>query len=243
MFQGIFAWVPSTSNFELTGALFYDSGDGLWCGDVAASVLYHRENKQWLLWVCSFSHGHILGYSAFRGDPRFGVNVIEMTRMSKAEENDELTEFLGFEGDEDPDFYYDETEKKWYMAICRMDKTIGNYRYFFFKADKPFEGYKYIGKGYDGAETGGSFLTFNGERLFICGNDYCKRSDYRIYTKSGMGKAKFDFPDGGFRGWGTVIPVNIGSQKRYFWLTFDRHNGSSYNWSYGNIYCFEATDE
>ena len=31
MFQGVFAWTPSTSQFEMTGVLFYDSGDGLWC--------------------------------------------------------------------------------------------------------------------------------------------------------------------------------------------------------------------
>ena len=29
-------------------------------------------------------------------------------------------------------------------------------------------------------------------------------------------------------------------RTRYFWLTFDRHKGSDYNWSYGNLYCFEA---
>jgi hypothetical protein len=26
---------------------------------------------------------------------------------------------------------------------------------------------------------------------------------------------------------------------RYYWMTFDRHKGSDYNWSYGNLYCFE----
>ena len=57
-----------------------------------------------------------------------------------------------------------------------------------------------------------------------------------------MAEAKFDFDDGGFRGWGTIIPVELGSRMRYFWLTFDRHNGSSYNWSYGNLYCYEADD-
>ena len=75
---------------------------------------------------------------------------------------------------------------------------------------------------------------------FVCGNDFENRANYRIYTKDGMSEAKFDFDDGGFRGWGTIIPVTMGSRKRYFWLTFDRHNGSSYNWSYGNIYCLEA---
>ena len=52
--------------------------------------------------------------------------------------------------------------------------------------------------------------------------------------------AAFNYPDGGFRGWGTVVPIKLGSRNRYFWLTFDRHNGSNYNWSYGNLYCFEA---
>ena len=83
-------------------------------------------------------------------------------------------------------------------------------------------------------------MNLNGEMAFVCGNDFQKHANYRIYTKSGMTEAKFNFDDGGFRGWGTVIPVTMGSRKRYFWLTFDRHNGSTYNWSYGNIYCFEA---
>lgn len=240
MFQGVFSWTPSTASFELTGALFYDSGDGYWCGDVAASVLYHRENRQWYLWVCSFAHQHILGYSVFNGDPRFGVNAVDITLMKKAEPGEDITRFLGFEGDEDPDFYYNEQENKWYMAICRMDPQQKNYRYIFFKSDKPFEDYVYIGKGYDGAETGGSFVTVEGERIFCCGNDFTKKSNYRIYTKNGMREAAFDFPDGGYRGWGTLIPLEMGSRKRYFWLTFDRHNGSAYNWSYGNIYCFEA---
>ena len=52
----------------------------------------------------------------------------------------------------------------------------------------------------------------------------------------------FRYPDGGFRGWGCVMPVRLASRTRYFWLTFDRHNGSDYRWSYGNIYCFEADE-
>lgn len=56
-----------------------------------------------------------------------------------------------------------------------------------------------------------------------------------------MYTAKFDFCDGGFRGWGTLMPVKLGSRTRYFLMTFDRHNGSEFNWSYGNVYCFEIT--
>ena len=56
-----------------------------------------------------------------------------------------------------------------------------------------------------------------------------------------MYTAKFNFCDGGFRGWGTLMPVKLGSRTRYFLMTFDRHNGSEFNWSYGNVYCFEIT--
>ncbi len=239
-FQGIFSWIPGTAEFELTGALFYDCGDGRWCGDVAASLLYHREKKLWYLWVCAFSHGHILAHSIFDGDVRFGVNVIDVELMKRADADTSIDKFLTFAGDEDPDFFYDKENSRWLMAICRRDPAIKNYRYFFYESDSPFEGYKCIGKGYDGAETGGSFVKVGGEQYFLCGNDFHATSDYRIYGKHGMSAPKFDYPDGGFRGWGTLIPIKLGTRTRYFWLTFDRHRGSDYNWSYGNLYCFEA---
>ena len=59
-------------------------------------------------------------------------------------------------------------------------------------------------------------------------------------SKKKMENAVFDICDGGFRGWGTLMPIKICGRTRYFWLTFDRHNGSDYNWSYGNLYCFEG---
>ena len=239
-FQGIFSWVPGTAKVELTGALYYDAGDGLWCGDVAASILYHRQKQQWYLWVCSFSHGHILGHSIFEGDPRFGVNVIDIEVMSKAADGAQIGTFAGFEGDEDPDFFYDAKLDKWFMAICRLDPSSRKYRYVFFESDEPFAGYTCIGMGRPGEETGGSFVKIENELHFICGNSFSTRSDYRIYRKDGMHNAHFNFDDGGFRGWGTVIPIQQGSRMRYYWLTFDRHNGSDYNWSYGNFYCYEA---
>ena len=83
--QGVFSWVPGTAEFELVGAIYYDSGDGKWCRDVAASILYHREKKRWYLWVCSFAHNHILGCADFEGDPRFGINVIDIQLMKPGE--------------------------------------------------------------------------------------------------------------------------------------------------------------
>ena len=239
-FQGVFSWIPATAELALTGALFYDAGDGLWCGDVAASLLYHRTEKRWLLWVASFAHGHILRHAAFTGEPRFGVNVIDITLMDKAPDGADPTLFLGFEGDEDPDFFYDEKEGRWLFAVCRLDPLCRQYRYFFFASSSPFEGYRFLGKGKEGAETGGSFVRVDGALYFVCGNGYGVRAEYRIYGKEGFSLAAFDYDDGGFRGWGTVLPLSLGSRTRLFLLTFDRQNASGYTWSYGNLYCFEA---
>ena len=52
---------------------------------------------------------------------------------------------------------------------------------------------------------------------------------------------RFDHDDGGFRGWGTIVPLPYGNMTRLVWLTFDRHNADPDNrWSYGNLYAFEA---
>ena len=240
-FQGVFSWIPGTADFRMTGAIFYDCGDGRWRNYVAPVILYHREKKEWYAWVSSFEHKHILANGAFEGDPRFGVNVVDVQIMPRATDTADLSVFAGFRGDEDPDLIYDAENRRWLLAVCRIDPKTGNYVYVFFESDDPFEHYRYIGQGVDGAsETGGSFVRIDGELFFVCGNDSGRRSEYRIYSKNGMDEAKFKYPDGGFRGWGTVIPVRLGSRLRYFWLTFDRHNGSDYNWSYGNLYCFEV---
>ena len=171
-YQGILEWIPGTSNFSLVGALFYDCGDGVWSDDVAASLLYHREKKEWYLWAVAFSHGHVLCHASFLGDVRFGVNVIDVETMPIANDEDDRAAFLGFEGDEDPDFYYDAKRGLWTMAICRLDKERRAYRYRFFTSKHPFEGYHYLGEGEAGAETGGSFVSLGGEKIFICGNDF-----------------------------------------------------------------------
>ena len=239
-YQGVFSWLPGTAEFQLTGALFYDIGDGKWRNYLAPVIIYHREKRMWYVWVSSFEHEHVLAHGSFEGDPRFGVNVVDVCLMEKATATSDITAFLGFKGDEDPDLLYDGENDRWLLAVCRLDPKTKSYVYVFFESDNPFTDYRYIGKGVEGAETGGSFVKINGEIFFVCGNDFEKRSEYRIYGKDGMKTARFNYPDGGFRGWGTVIPVKRGSRIRHFWLTFDRHNGSTYNWSYGNLYCFEA---
>ena len=247
-YQGIFSWIPGTSEFELCGTLFYDAGDGIFANDVAVSLLYHRSEKKWLYWVCSFYHGHRLAYGSCSGEVRYGVNVLHTKLMPFMPENAPDTAFLAKEGDEDPDFIYDEAAKMWYMTVCRPVKEqdgVSRYRYFLFRSHDPFEGYEPVSHALSGEETGGSFVRDGKGLAFVCGNGFAKRAEYRVYRVPELSEfslLKHDYDDGGFRGWGTVIPVLHGSRKSYYHLTFDRHNASDYTWSYGNLYCFKAEE-
>ena len=240
--QGVFSWIPGTAEFELTGTLFFDTGDGVWSSDVATCLVFDRNTDKWLLWVCSFSHGHILGHAEFDGEPRFGRNMIDITLVDRLPDGADDTVFGGKTGDEDPALTYDESRKKWLLAVCRVAEDR-HYRYFFFESDNPFDGFTYVGSGVPGAETGGSFFRLDGELYFICGNGFGERACYRAYRYGSFDKAeklRCDIDDGGFRGWGSVFSVKQGTRRRTYWLTFDRQNGSEYNWTYGNLYCFEA---
>ena len=242
-YQGIFTWVPATSEFALVGVVFFDDGDGYWRGYIASTLVYHRAEECWLVWVSSFEHAHILARGKFYGDPRFGINVIDVTRMEPDENPTDIRTFAGWHRDEDPDLIYQEQEGRWLLAICRLDPDTHRYVYVFFESQDPLDGFTFVGKAFPGDETGGCFVRMDGELYFACGNDFNATSDYRLYSKQGMTQARFIFPDGGFRGWGGVMPLHLGSRHRCFWLTFDRHNGSDYNWSYGNLYVFELLEQ
>lgn len=243
--QGVFSWVPGTCDFDMVGALFFDAGDGKWCDDVATSLIYDRKSGVWRLHVASFNHDHVIGKATFDSDIRFGVNVVDIKLMEPMQDysgaQDHL--MLGKHGDEDPDLIYDEKRNKWLFTVCRHDGDTNKYRYCFFEADSPDGEFTLVGRGDIGDETGGSIMNIDGEIYFICGNSRKLRSDYRVYKWGDFSKYEtlsFDRPDGGFRGWGTILPIRIGTRQRYFHITFDRVRMSEYEWSYGNFYCFEG---
>ena len=301
-YQYVVSWNPSTCELRPEGAIFFDYGDGRWCADVAISLIYHRERREWLFWATAFSHGHILCHGTSAGDPRFGITVLDAALMEaqkpgsdvsngglpiqtsgaeKADgqaqteecacgkagaarafasddvlsvqaggrgasvaELDDDTLWLAKTGDEDPDFTYDRERGKWYMTICRSVKGAG-YRYFLFESDEPFSGYRHVCHTESGENTGGLMVRIRGRRALVCGSDFKARAEYRVYPLgdfSHFQRLTCDFDDGGFRGWGSLMPVPCGNRTKYVWMTFDRHNGSDYNWSYGNLYAYEAEE-
>lgn len=264
-YQLVASWNPSTCELRPEGAIFFDYGDGRWCADVAISLLYHRERREWLFWATAFSHGHILCYGTSAGDPRFGLTVLDASlmtaqRLTSASDDalsvqaggcgadtaalDDDTLWLAKTGDEDPDFTYDRERGKWYMTICRNVEGEG-YRYFLFESDAPFSGYRHVCHTETGENTGGLLVRIRGRRALVCGSDFKARAEYRVYPLGDFSRYErltCDFDDGGFRGWGSLMPVPCGNRTKYVWMTFDRHNGSDFNWSYGNLYAYEAEE-
>lgn len=264
-YQFVVSWNPSTCELKPEGAIFFDYGDGFWCADVAISLLYHRERREWLFWATAFSHGHILCHGTSAGDPRFGITVLDATLMAAQRtgvaaddalsvqaggrgagvaELDDDTLWLAKTGDEDPDFTYDRAHGKWYMTICRSVKGEG-YRYFLFESDEPFSGYRHVCHTETGENTGGLMVCIRGRRALVCGSDFKARAEYRVYPLGDFShyeRLTCDFDDGGFRGWGSLMPVPCGNRTKYVWMTFDRHNGSDFNWSYGNLHAYEAEE-
>ena len=264
-YQFVVSWNPSTCELKPEGAIFFDYGDGFWYADMAISLLYHRERREWLFWATAFSHGHILCHGTSAGDPRFGITVLDATLMAAQRtgvaaddalsvqaggrgagiaELDDDTLWLAKTGDEDPDFTYDRARGKWYMTICRSVKGEG-YRYFLFESDEPFSGYRHVCHTETGENTGGLMVCIRGRRALVCGSDFKARAEYRVYPLGDFShyeRLTCDFDDGGFRGWGSLMPVPCGNRTKYVWMTFDRHNGSDFNWSYGNLYAYEAEE-
>ncbi len=266
-FQSVVSWNPSTDDLRMEGAIFFDAGDGMWCSDVATSAVFDRKTGQWYVWACSFSHGHVLCRGRSLADLRHGVNVLDVELMPFEQSVKGTADSLGAEdvdgaidravvsddrlfyakfGDEDPDLTYDEARGKWLLGICRLvdcGEKRPKYRYFLYESDNPFDGFTHVDHVIEGDNTGGSFVRAAGRMYLLCGSDFDKRAQYHLHPIEDLSKytcLKFDYDDGGFRGWGTLIPVPCGSRVKYVMMTFDRHNGSDYNWSYGNIYVFEA---
>ncbi len=239
-YQSMWSWNYTTCEFALEGGLFFDVGDGYWCGDIASSIIYDRTAGLWRIWVCSFSHNHILARGTSIADPRFGINVVDVKLLPTLPDDADRTTFAGFSGDEDPDFIL--IDGKWHLTICRVFPETNGYHYCHFVSDDPFDGFTFVDKTPGTQKTGGLFIPTDEGVVFACGSDFNKRAVYDVYPLEDFTDCKnlkCDYDDGGFRGWGTIMMLPVGSRYQYVWITFDRHNAYEHNnWSYGNLYAF-----
>ena len=238
-YQVVLSWNPTLCDFKLEGAILFESGDGYLLDDVASSLIYDRNAGFWRIAMCSFSRGHIIGRGVSHSDPRFGINVIDINLVPPAEKDADRYDLFGFDGDEDPDMIY--VDGRWYFAVCRPEED--GYHYYHF-VSRDLESFEFVARTEGTEKTGGLYVRAEDGIYFVCGSDFKKRAVYDVYTLDNLSTPVMnltpDYDDGGFRGWGSVMMLPCGSRYRYYWVTFDRHLGSSFNWSYGNVYVFES---
>ena len=238
-YQCILSWLPTTCDFKMEGALFFDVGDKMTANDVASTIIYDKENSKWYIWYCSFSHGHVLARAALDSDPRRGIHIIDAIPM-QTREGASLSDFVGVTGDEDPDLV--KIDGIWHLSVCRHEGD--GYHYYHFTSRDPLDGFTLADRTEGAEKTGGSFVKLDGEYYFACGSDFKKRAVYEIYGINDFKtphKASHRHDDGGFRGWGSIFAIPSGTRNRVFHITFDRFlTSKKWNWSYGNIYVFEA---
>ena len=241
MYQSVISLCPSLCDFRLEGAMLFDTGDGKCCTDVASSVIFDRSAGLWYIWMCSFSHGHVPARAKTSADPRFGINIIDVKLLKESKDGDNFR-FAGISGDEDPDLCF--IDGKWNLTVCRLFGKEG-YKYLRFVSDSPLDGFTYADCTPTGGKTGGLMVPFEDGYYFICGTDFNSRAKYDVYPYNDFSKReplKCNYDDGGFRGWGTVFAHDSGTRRYYYWITFDRHNASDYNWTYGNIYMYRSKE-
>ena len=73
--------------------------------------------------------------------------------------------------------------------------------------------------------------------IFIDYKDSSVGGNVRDVTVSDIHIRSLELMDG-YSGLADKIPC--GTRCRLVWLTFDRHNGSAWNWSYGNLYVYDS---
>lgn len=247
-YQGILSKDIDGCEYRHEGILLFKHGsDSVVYGDIASCIVYDNDDGIFKLWNVN-SEKHILAYASIPANVLHGYHIITTTEMPSAYHDytvDDDTEFLAKAKDEDPDFYYDESDGKWKLIICRVVKEndVDRYRYFLFESQTgAFRDYVYVDHTQTGTETGGTIIKVNNKYYLVCGEGYAI-SRYRLYQINDLSNyvlMKQDYVDGGFRGWGTVMAIPCGNHTKYAWITFDRDRGSEATWSYGNIYYYEA---
>lgn len=146
------------------------------------------------------------------------------------------TTFKAKHGDEDPVLIYNYEDNLWHLMICRLHYREADhgdrYQYYHFVSQDPFTSYTYVDNTLTGEVTGGSIVKVGNQYYLICGSNFHIRAQYNVYELEDLSHfytISFNFNDGGYRGWGSLIPIPMGRKTKYLFYTFDRMNGSESN--------------
>lgn len=229
-YQGVYSLGLTGYDLRLEGALFFCENDGILHGYHATKVVRHE--NEWLL--LTTTHGgtkHTLAWAKTDADILHGIHYLECSELDFPH-NDKASS--GFNA-EDPDFFYDAKAKRWRLAYCALkDKSYVTY---LCESRKWNGGYRQIAESEQNNNTGIRITTVGGKRYVLSGGTGTTFYIYEYPSLKYAGTFRQEFPNGGFRGWPTIVPVRCGNYERYLWITFDR-GAQTGRYSYGTLYFY-----
>ena len=231
--NGVYSFDINTLNICHIGEIVASIGERI---DIAYAnhIMYNRMDGYWYVYThFGSSDNHYLYVGKSVNDPRYGINNIDFS----------LLDYSGKANlDEDSFVYYDSDISKWVLVYSKQANKICKQT-----SDYPDSGFGNAATSSLTTLTGPTITKIGGTRYIICGsgsdaaNDAYKVLD--INTLAELGTLNLDYPTGGWRGWGTIIPLPDGLNTKYILMTFDRIASSSLsNWTYGNLYVYESQE-
>jgi hypothetical protein len=227
--QGIYCYDLTTKEWQLTGDMSFDKGDGLKRPWHATDVFFDRNDRQWKFLTTSHGDDHKIYFGICDKDPRFGIS-----------ENTVRVLNCGIDQGEDPSIIYDGNAKKWRLAMCR--DAGGGFNTVLLESTEWNGDYTQIAENSATSSTGillqkvgGEYCIFQGR-----GNANYEILSYPDLTKRDVLKVSPLLTDRNI--WPVIIPVTHETGTAYHLLTFDREQVTG-TYSYGNLHWYRATEE
>lgn len=229
-YQGIYRLDLTTFQWELMGALhFTRQGDHLLHPYHATRVVRDDAHDRWLVMTVSHGEDHCLMQGETRADILHGMHVMDVAPLHEPYEATHTNE--------DPDFLWDAKQKQWILAYVSVMGDKG-YQTILARSKQWNGPYKEVAHSEVGNETGTKLVSLPNtpQRYAVLsgGTDY---NVLRYPTLEREGGLRVRYPDGGFRGWASIIRIPWNDSHRWLWITFDR--GRPYGrYSYGTLYIY-----
>jgi hypothetical protein len=227
--QGIYCYDLASKEWQLTGDMSFDNGDGLKRPYHATDVFFDRKDRQWKFLTVSHGDDHKIYYGVCDQDPRFGIT-----------ENTARLLNYGTSQAEDPSIIYDDNAKKWRLALCR--DVGGGFNTILLESTEWNDAYTQIAENSATSSTGillqkvgGAYYVFQGR-----GNANYEILSYPDLTKFGTLNVSPLLTDRNI--WPVIIPVTSETGTVYHLLTFDREQVTG-TYSYGNLHWYRAAEE
>jgi len=230
LYQGIYSYDLETKEWELSGTLVFNKGDGLMRQWSASDVFYDRSEKKWKIFTVSHRDDHMLYSGESTVDPRFGLVEIACSKVR----------YHSVGNEEDPSVIYDSSVGKWRMAVC---KNKHGYQTVLLEADTWDGAWNQIGVYTPTSSTGVLIQKIGGKRYVFIGRGStpCPMEVLSYPGMEKIGELNLSEYPVGKNVWPAVIPISSDTGTAYYLLTFDRDAWTGPR-TYGNIHWYYAEE-